>query len=171
MRSIPPAAAAIDADGMAQRSALRRGPPDPGPAPAGATAVLAQHRALRRLLADVEAVVLTVAPASLAPFLSPRLSELELALEAHFAHEERAGLFEQVVAEAPEARAGAAALLAEHGRIRSRVGGLRLRAQRGQGGTALANAVRRLLRDLERHEARENELVLAALATVVAAQD
>ena len=133
--------------------------------------VLGQHRCLQRLLEDVEAILLTVVPSRIPLALSARLGDLELALDAHFAHEEREGLFEEMAAQAPETTAAVAALLAEHGRIRRRVGALHLRALRAECGATLATAVRRLLRDVARHERRENELLLATLDTSVAAQD
>jgi len=158
---------------MSARHELHPRPPETFavPAPAMGPAVLAEHRLLRRLLQDVEDVLLSSLTSRIPVALSARLADLELALDAHFSHEERAGLFEEIVAVAPETTAAAAALLAEHGRIRRRVAALRLRALRAEGGTALANAVRRLLRDVASHERRENALVLETVATVVAAQD
>jgi hemerythrin-like domain-containing protein len=132
--------------------------------------LLEQHKALRRLIGEVEAILATVTPARVPAALSARLADLEIALEAHFTHEERSGLFERLAEEAPERAAAAAALLAEHGRLRQRAAALRTRALRDRG-PSLAAAVRRLLHALERHEARENELLLDAVGTESTAQD
>jgi hemerythrin-like domain-containing protein len=133
--------------------------------------VLEEHRALQSLIADIDAILLITTPSRIPSSLFPRLADLEVALEAHFAHEEDGGLFEQLVEEAPETAVAAAALLREHRRLRARTAALRTRALVAGGGPALATSVRRLLRDLVRHESRENELLLAVLDTASAALD
>jgi Hemerythrin HHE cation binding domain len=119
-----------------------------------------QHRELREMVAAIEATGELMQ-------LVPLLEALRTQLQAHFAGEERAdgGLVEAVGASAPRHLRRLDELLGEHARLLEAVDELIAR-----GRTLVNGAVRDLVRDtravsrqLERHEARETELLTDAI--------
>ncbi len=154
--------------------------PDPGPAqaphPTAAQALLAEHRALHELVAGLARVTdpaLTPGARSWEPSaratwlagLAHRLGDLRARLSGHFEAEEQAGLYDDLEEADPALVHTAQRLRLEHDRLRHGVERLQADAE---GGCAdlpgLASRVRDLLKDLEHHEARENEALTRSLA-------
>ncbi len=151
------------------------------PAPHRARAILDEHRSLHASVAsltqaaDAAPALQGWQPAARATWLAGlahRLADLRAKLAGHFESEERAGLYEDL-AEADPGRARAAQrLLAEHDQLRRGVERLQAEAEAGCSDLAgLADRVRGLLRDLEHHEARENEALTRAVADDLGAGD
>lgn len=135
--------------------------------PAGKT--LAEHRALRALLDEIERASADTTAA--ADEVKPRLDVLRERLAAHFEHEEHSGLFEQIVEEAPEQAHECEKLCNEHTGLLKQVDDLRGADAATRGDPAWAQGVRSLLNALASHEARENEILTRALDGSVEAQD
>jgi iron-sulfur cluster repair protein YtfE (RIC family) len=135
--------------------------------PAGKT--LAEHRALRALLDEIERASADTAAA--ADEVKPRLDTLRERLAAHFEGEEKGGLFEQIMEEAPEQVHECEKLCNEHADLLKRVDQLRTADARTRADPAWGQSVRALLDALSDHEARENEILTRALDGAVEAQD
>ena len=127
---------------------------------------LEEHRALSVLLAEIEASA--SAPAKHGT-LTSLLARLREQLAEHFVAEEQAGLFEQIQELEPERAHECARLCSEHSSLLLRLDDLREPGSRGTAGWA--TAVQAFLRDLERHEGRENEILSLVLDGSVEAQD
>jgi Hemerythrin HHE cation binding domain len=142
-----------------------------------AESLLDEHRSLHELLDRVDSTLaaLKSGAATVLSDLSSHLGELGPRLEAHFAHEEEGGLFEEISETWPETAFQCERLLGEHRALLARIAELRAdcaagpAATRGPGG--LADRGLSLLRDLAHHEERENELLVRSLDGAVAAQD
>lgn len=138
-------------------------PRDPLPSlPPTAESIAAEHRALRATVGAVESALQPAAgDAGWRARLLDRLGDLQQQLEGHFVAEERSGLYEDVAAACPQHAGAAQRLRREHDELRQR-----LELLFGEAGTVpvaelrlLAGRVRGVLRDLEHHESRENELL------------
>ncbi len=152
-------------------------PPSPlDPAPRRARAILDEHRSLGASVASLTQALDAASapalqgwqPAARATWLAGlahRLADLRAKLAGHFESEERAGLYEDLAAADPGRARSARRLHAEHEQLRHGVERLQAEAEAGCGDLAgLADRVRGLLRDLEHHEARENEALTRAVA-------
>jgi iron-sulfur cluster repair protein YtfE (RIC family) len=135
--------------------------------PAGKT--LAEHRALRVLLDEIERASADTAAA--ADEVKPRLDTLRDRLAAHFEGEEQSGLFEQIMEEAPEQAHECQKLCDEHAGLLKQVDELRAADAGTRTDPAWGKGVRALLDALADHEARENEILTRALDGSVQAQD
>lgn len=124
-----------------------------------------EHRALRRLVRQVEAAFSRAgAHASSGPdVVAARLDTLRGPLRAHFDEEERAGLFEQIEAIAPESAALCQRLRGEHGTLIRRLDDLRAAPPVERRVAGWIGEVRRLLDDVHGHETRESDLLSRAL--------
>lgn len=161
--------------------------PEPNPAqapdPSPAQAILAEHRALHDIVAGLERATdpaLTPTARSWEPVvratwlagLAHRLADLRARLSVHFEIEEQAGLYDDLEEADPALGRAAQRLRLEHDRLRHGVERLQADAE---GACAdlpgLAGRVRDLLKDLEHHEARENEALTRSLADGFGAGD
>ena len=153
--------------------------PDPNPA----QAILAEHHAMHVLVAGLERVTDPAVtpderswePAARATWLAGlahRLADLRGRLSVHFEAEERAGLYDDIQDADPALERAAQRLRLEHDRLR--LGVERLQAE-AEGACSdlpgLAGRVRALLKDLEHHEARENEALTRSLSDGLGAGD
>jgi len=129
---------------------------------------LEEHRALRRLLAEIDEGV-SRPDAAADEGLVSLLQRLHHQLAAHFAFEEQSGLFDQIQELSPEQAHECARLCDEHGSFLERLEGLRDAEARS--GAGWAAEVQGLLRDLERHETQENEILNWVLDDSAEAQD
>jgi iron-sulfur cluster repair protein YtfE (RIC family) len=144
-----------------------------------AESVLAQHKELHEVLDKIAAAIAARPPvADSGPWmaeLSSHLETLRPQLEAHFAHEEQGGLFEEIEEEMPESGSLCARLSGEHGALVAKVESLC--AESGQAlpdDEALEALVGRcglLLKELANHEALEDDLLFRALEGGIGAQD
>jgi iron-sulfur cluster repair protein YtfE (RIC family) len=134
--------------------------------PAGKT--LAEHNALHALLEEIERA--SADPAAAAA-LSPRLETLREQLAAHFEGEETGGLFEQIQELAPEQAHECAKLCDEHLDLLRELDELRGKDAAARADPAWGRDLRDLLARLDRHEARENELLTRVLDGSMEAQD
>jgi iron-sulfur cluster repair protein YtfE (RIC family) len=144
-----------------------------------AESVLAQHKELHELLDKIEAALAARPPvADSGPWLmdlSSCLETLRPQLEAHFAHEEAGGLFEEIEEAMPESASLCARLSGEHGALVAKVESLC--AESGQAPAddeaveALVGRCGLLLKELANHEALEDDLLFRALEGGIAAQD
>lgn len=152
-------------------------------APGSARSFLAEHRALHDLLTGLERVTdpaLTPdarawEPAARATWLAGlahRLADLRARLSVHFEAEERAGLYDDIEAADPALGRAALRLRLEHDRLRQGVERLQAEAEGACADLAgLTGRVRALLKDLEHHEARENEALTRSLSDGLGAGD
>ena len=131
-----------------------------------AESMVAEHRALH---ATVEALETALRPA-LRPAaddaawrarLLCRLGDLQRQLDGHFVAEEQSGLYEDLAEACPQHASAALRLRREHDDLRRRLDLLFGEAAAAPIGELrmLAGRVHGLLRDLERHESRENALL------------
>lgn len=146
------------------------------PEPRRARAILDEHRSLRASVESLNQALdagsapglqgwQPVARATWLAGLAHRLADLRAKLAGHFESEERAGLYEDLAEADPGRARSAQRLHAEHDQLRHGVE--RLQAEAETGGAdlpGLATRVRGLLRDLEHHEARENEALTRILS-------
>jgi Hemerythrin HHE cation binding domain len=130
-----------------------------------ARTVAEEHRVLRGLIAEIEAVLKgkTLRRESGVDVVAVRLDTLRGPLAAHFDEEERAGLFEKIEEAAPEHAAACARLRDDHGRLLVRLDALRSMAPEGRRGAEWARGVRALLEELGDHEIRETDLLVRSL--------
>ncbi len=155
----------------------------PAPAPSTAQAFLAEHRAMHALvdgLARVSDPALMPdarawEPAARATWLAGlahRLADLRGRLSVHFEAEEQAGLYADLEEADPALVRAAQRLRLEHDRLRLSVERLQAEAEGSCSDLpGLAGRVRQLLKDLEHHEARENEALTRSLADGFGAGD
>jgi hypothetical protein len=130
-----------------------------------ARTAVAEHKTLRGLVRQVEAAFSRAgAHASSGPdVVAARLDTLRGPLRAHFDEEERAGLFEQIEAIAPENATLCERLRGEHGTLIRRLDDLRAAPPVERRVAGWIGEVRRLLDDVHGHEARETDLLTRAL--------
>jgi hypothetical protein len=143
------------------------------PVPRAVHTLFEEHRALRDLLSQVESAFTRAAPrAATGPdVVAARLDTLRGPLGAHFDEEERAGLFEEIEAQAPEQSVACSRLRSEHVTLLRRLDELRLANPEDRRSPAWGEAVRALLRDLHGHEERESDLLQRTLDGSTAALD
>jgi hypothetical protein len=103
--------------------------------------------------------------------VAARLDILRGRLAAHFGEEERAGLFDQIVEQAPGEARECTRLLGEHTALLHRLDDLRTANPEARRRPAWGYAVRSLLGELSGHESRENEVLCRALDGSTGAQD
>lgn len=138
--------------------------------------LLLEHHELHAALRALE-VLLAAAPGDERPWvadLAGELRELGPRLLAHFASEERSGLFEEIGQRNPEDLRAARRLREEHhelANLLARLHGEALAWPVPGGARAFAARVRAFLRALKAHEARENDVLLRSLDGSVAAAD
>jgi hypothetical protein len=127
--------------------------------------VVAEHRALRALLAEVEEAFERPLPrAATGPdVVAARLDTLRGRLGAHFEEEERAGLFEEIEGRAPDQAPACARLRAEHEGLIRRLDALRAGSPEARRGPTWTREVRVFLDDLSGHEERETDLLTRTL--------
>jgi iron-sulfur cluster repair protein YtfE (RIC family) len=135
--------------------------------------VVAEHRALRILLVEVEdAFARPLAHAASGPdVVAARLDTLRGRLGAHFEEEERAGLFEQIEERAPDQATTCARLRAEHDGLMRRLDELRTGTPEARRGPTWIREVRVFLDDLSGHEERETDLLTRTLDGSIGAVD
>jgi hypothetical protein len=141
--------------------------------------VLEEHKELHSRLERIEAALAARPPSEdSAGWLAALVSQLQDVLpllQAHFAYEEDAGLFERIVETWPETSRACARLRGEHGALLARFDRLRADATTGptdEGALRRLTAEgRSLLGSLAHHEESENELLLRSIDDAVAAQD
>jgi hypothetical protein len=138
-----------------------------------ARSVIDEHRELRLLLAEVESALAAPEPhvAGGPDVVAARLDVLRGRLAAHFGEEERAGLFEQIVEQAPGEARECHRLLGEHAFLLRRLDELRAANPEARRRPAWGDSVRRLLEELSGHESRENEVLTRALDGSIGALD
>jgi len=131
-----------------------------------AESMVAEHRALHATVGAIETALHLAAndPGWRARLLG-HLGDLQRQLEGHFMAEEQSGLYEDLAEACPQHVGAALRLRREHDDLRRRLDKLI-----GEAGATPVGALRSvtgrvhgLLRDLEHHEARENELLLDML--------
>jgi iron-sulfur cluster repair protein YtfE (RIC family) len=137
--------------------------------------IVEEHRRLHVCLEKVEAALSVAPEAAALAGLASALAELAPFLCAHFAREEKEGLFDRVQEAWPHAAGACERLVGEHRTLLARLE--RLQDESGAGlatekafSTLMAGA-RALVKDLVRHEELENELIVGALDDAMAAQD
>jgi hemerythrin-like domain-containing protein len=135
------------------------------PVPRAVHALFEEHRALRDLLSQVESAFTRATPraASGPDVVAARLDTLRGPLGAHFDEEERARLFEEIEAQAPEQAGTCARLRSEHGTLLRRLDDLRRASPEARRAASWGDGVRALLRDLHGHEERESDLLQRTL--------
>jgi hypothetical protein len=138
-----------------------------------ARSVIDAQRELRFLLSEVEFALAArdPHPAGGPDVVAARLDILRGRLAAHFGEEERAGLFDQIVQQAPGEAHECHRLLDEHAVLLHRLDDLRTADPEARRRPAWSGAVRRLLDELSGHESRENEVLTRALDGSVGALD
>lgn len=135
-----------------------------------AVQTLAEHKALRALVEDIERASTETRAA--ADEVKPRLDALREKLAVHFAAEERAGgLFDQVQQEAAEQAHECQVLRDQHSELLHRLDELLQADASARSRPEWAHDVRAILDELGRHEARENELLTQVLDGSIQAQD
>jgi iron-sulfur cluster repair protein YtfE (RIC family) len=129
--------------------------------------VLAEHRALHANITEIENALRSSPhgdPQRWCVDLAVRLGALRQRLERHFASEEQSGFFDEIEELHPEHAHAVRQFLLEHGTLRS---GLALVERDARAASSeprlLADRVRELLRELERHEAHEGEVLASSL--------
>lgn len=130
-------------------------------------AVLAEHRALREILARMR-------EAEKREDLVARLLEFRSATRQHFDGEEApGGFYENVILSAPRHQAALEDLREEHGRFLMEAERLTLTAREcpDEELDRLRTDVRSLVERLDDHEARENEILLEVMNTDLGAGD
>lgn len=146
----------------------------PGPVlPRVARNVVAEHRMLRRLLAEVRQAFARPMPhAARGPdVVAARLDTLRGPLRAHFEEEERAGLFEEIEERAPDQAPVCARLRAEHEGLIRRLDALRAGNPEARRGSTWNREVHLFLDDLAGHEERETDLLARTLDGSIGAGD
>ena len=136
--------------------------------------VVAEHRALRTLLAEVRGGVRDgpLPHAASGPdVVAARLDTLRGPLGAHFEEEERAGLFEEIEERAPDQAPVCARLRAEHEGLIRRLDVLRAASPEARRGPTWTREVRVFLDDLSGHEERETDLLTRTLDGSIGALD
>ena len=130
-----------------------------------ASAAVSEHLNLRRLLAQVLAAFSRSGPhAESGPdVVAARLDTLRGPLLAHFDEEERAGLFEQIEASAPEHATACDRLRHEHRSLLRRLDVLCAASPVERRVTTWSREVRAFVDELAGHETRESELLSRAL--------
>lgn len=135
--------------------------------------VVAQHRALRTLLAEVQEAFARPLPhaASGPDVVAARLDTLRGPLAAHFEEEERARLFEEIEDRAPDQAPACARLRAEHQGLIRRLDALRAASPEARRGPTWTRDVRVFLDDVSGHEERETDLLTRTLDGSIGALD
>jgi hypothetical protein len=137
--------------------------------PVGQT--LAEHRALRSLLDEIEEATARPTSPKARGRLVERLDAVRERLAAHFDGEERSGLFEQIRELAPDRAQDCAKLCDEHLSLLKRVDDLRTVGPGVRDTPEWLAGVRVLLSELAHHESAENELLTRVLDGGDQAQD
>jgi iron-sulfur cluster repair protein YtfE (RIC family) len=128
-------------------------------------AILEEHRGLRDCM-DEAARLAAGGARSWPQRLAPRLAVLAERLRAHFAAEEKAGLFEDIEEALPGAAAECERLRAEHRTLLERLEGLAARARArhsAEEAETFRADLRAVLGDAARHEETENDLLIRAV--------
>jgi len=135
--------------------------------------VVAEHRALRNLLAEVEEAFARPRPhaASGPDVVAARLDTLRGPLAAHFEEEVRARLFEEIEDRAPDQATACARLRAEHEGLIRRLDALRAASPEARRGPTWTRDVRAFLDDVSGHEERETDLLTRTLDGSIGALD
>ena len=135
--------------------------------------VVAEHRTLRTLLAEVEGAFARPSPhaASGPDVVAARLDTIRGPLGAHFEEEERAGLFEEIEERAPDQASACSRLRGEHEGLIRRLDALRAASPVARRRPTWTRDVRVFLDDLSRHEERETDLLTRTLDGSIGALD
>ena len=135
--------------------------------------IVAEHRALRTLLAEVEEAFARPLPhaASGPDVVAARLDTLRGPLAAHFEEEERAKLFEEIEDRAPDQAPACARLRSEHESLIHRLDTLRAASPEARRGPTWTRDVRAFLDEVSGHEEREADLLTRTLDGSIGALD
>ena len=141
--------------------------------PRVARSVVAEHRTLRTLLAEVEGAFARSLPhaASGPDVVAARLDTLRGPLAAHFEEEERARLFEEIEERAPDQAPVCARLRCEHVTLIRRLDALRAASPEARRGPMWTHDVRVFLDEVSTHEERETDLLTRTLDGSIGAPD
>ena len=141
---------------------------EPGSSDTPVRQTLAEHRALRALVDEIEGAS-TQTPAAV---LKALLDTFWERLAAHFEGEEgTGGFFEHILEEAPEQAHECGRLRDEHAGLLKRLDELRSASAEAMQQPAWAQGLHAFLQDFTLHEGRENELLTRTLDGSVEAQD
>lgn len=145
---------------------------------AEALQVVEQHARLRETLTALAATIErppgALRDAASVQRLGQRLDQLCSLLREHFDHEERSGLFEQILAARPEAEHAVTRLRDEHARLLRRAENLREGGERALElgyGEPLFVEIASLLDAIRRHEREEDAVLTETVEGVVPALD
>lgn len=134
---------------------------------------LSEHSALHALLDEVKAALFAREPHVHGgpDVVAARLDVLRGRLAAHFAGEESAGLFRQILELAPQRERLCSRLRGEHQGLLQRLDSLCAAAPESRRQADWGAGVRSVLDDLASHERHENDLIQEAFEAPNAAQD
>jgi hemerythrin HHE cation binding domain-containing protein len=136
--------------------------------------LLADHARLRDGITTLRATLRGPISGANCVAAGERLLNLRRQLARHFRDEEESGLFERILADAPQTEPSCARLLDEHRRILYRLDVLQMAGREvrdAAGARVWRTAIASVLGDLDRHEKQEAALLLGTLAPEGGAPD